>query len=49
MNDLQATGVLIFLFALRCLLPLLLTLGIGYLMNWQVERWQEQDAARQVR
>jgi hypothetical protein len=32
------------MFALRCIAPLLLTLGIGYLMNRMVDRWEAQEA-----
>ena len=45
MNALQSTVVLFILFTLRCLIPLLLTLAIGYLMNAQVTRWQAEEAA----
>lgn len=47
MNEFQAMGVMILLFALRCLLPVVLMFGIGYLMNWLVDRWQREDEARQ--
>jgi len=40
MNTSQATLTMILLFALRCLLPLVLMLGIGYAMNWMVDRWE---------
>ena len=46
MNELEATGVLILLFALRCAVPAGLMLGIGYLMNWWVDNAREQDEAR---
>lgn len=45
MNDLLATTVLILLFALRCMLPLVLTLLIGYSMNRLVTRWQAEEQA----
>lgn len=45
MSNLQATGVLIVLFALRCIVPLLVVLGIGYLMNRLVDRWEAEAAA----
>ncbi|HRQ39952.1 MAG TPA: hypothetical protein PLD25_18745 [Chloroflexota bacterium] len=46
MNEFQATGVLMILFALRCLVPAALIFGVGYLMNWLVDRWNREDAAR---
>lgn len=45
MNETQATGVMVALFGLRCLLPIVLTAGIAYLMNRQVARW-EAEASR---
>ena len=48
MEETQATAVLILMFALRCIAPLLITLAIGYLMNRLVDRWQAEDAAREV-
>lgn len=44
MNTLQSTLVLFTLFTLRCLIPLFITLAIGYLMNSQVTRWQAEEA-----
>ncbi len=46
MNEFQATGVLMILFALRCLVPAALIAGVGYLMNRLVDRWNREDAAR---
>lgn len=43
MEESQATGVLFLMFALRCIAPLLLTLGIGYLMNRLVDRWESEE------
>jgi hypothetical protein len=40
MNASQATLTMVLLFALRCLLPLALIFGIGYAMNWMVNRWE---------
>ena len=40
MNGFDATLVMIALFALRCVFPLVLTAGLGYLMNRLVERWE---------
>jgi hypothetical protein len=48
MSEIEATGVLILLFVLRCLLPALIMFGLGYLMNWLVDRWQREDAFRQA-
>jgi hypothetical protein len=45
MKEIQATGVLVALFALRCLAPLALTLAIGYLLNRQAARWEAEAAA----
>lgn len=47
MNELEATGVLVLLFALRCALPALLMFGLGYLMNWWVDRSRQQDVILQ--
>ena len=30
------------LFALRCLVPLVLMFGIGYAMNWLVDKWERE-------
>jgi hypothetical protein len=38
----QATFTMVLLFALRCVLPLVLMLGIGYAMNWLVDRWEAE-------
>ena len=43
MEETQAAGVLFLMFALRCIAPLLLTLGIGYLMNRLVDRWESEE------
>lgn len=45
MNEFQATAVMIGLFAVRCVLPIALTLGIGYAMNRWVSRAEAQEAA----
>jgi hypothetical protein len=44
MEETKATGVLFLMFALRCIAPLVLTLGIGYLMNRLVSRWEAEEA-----
>lgn len=49
MSETQAVGVMLALFALRCILPLAVTLGIAYLMNRQVARWEaaaQREAAQ---
>ena len=43
MSESEGTAVLVGLFALRCILPLAITLAFGYLMNRLVDRWQEED------
>lgn len=45
MSEYQATGVLVALFALRCVLPFALTMLVGYGMNRLVAHWERQDAA----
>ena len=47
MNESEGSAVLVALFALRCIAPLALTLGIGFLMNRLVDRWQAEDEARE--
>ena len=47
MSDSEGTAVLVVLFALRCILPLALTLAFGYLMNRLVDRWQAEDIAEE--
>lgn len=48
MNEFEATVILLLLFMLRCILPAVLMFGVGYLMNWLVDRWNREDAARQT-
>ena len=43
MNELEATAVLVALFALRCIAPLVITFTIAYLMNRLVDRWRAED------
>lgn len=49
MNEIEATAVMVGLFALRCVVPLLITIGLGRLMNRLIERWaaEEEEAQRQ--
>lgn len=46
MNEFEATGILILLFTLRCIMPALLMFGVGYLMNRLVDHWRLEDEAR---
>jgi len=48
MNGFDATLVMIALFALRCVFPLVLTAGLGYLMNRLVERWEAEEPVEQA-
>ncbi|MCA9970042.1 MAG: hypothetical protein KC425_07500 [Anaerolineales bacterium] len=48
MHDFQATLILIAMFALRCIVPLLITVAAGYLMNRLVARWEAEDAAKKT-
>ncbi|HEX6384477.1 MAG TPA: hypothetical protein VF177_07390 [Anaerolineae bacterium] len=45
MNEFQATTVFIAFFALRCVVPLLLTVAIGAAMNYLVDRWEAEEKA----
>lgn len=44
MDEFQATGIFILLFALRCVAPLVLTIAVGYAMNRLVDRWEAEEA-----
>jgi hypothetical protein len=46
MNELEATAVLVALFALRCIAPLAITFTIAYLMNRLVDKWRAEDELR---
>lgn len=48
MSEFNAALVMIALFALRCVVPLAVTLGLGYVMNRLVDRWEAEDAKRAV-
>lgn len=48
MSEFNAALVMVALFALRCIVPLALTLGLGYVMNRLVDRWDAEDAKRAV-
>lgn len=45
MGEVQATGILILMFALRCVLPLALVLLLGYFTNRLVDRWEAEATA----
>ncbi|MFW5941079.1 MAG: hypothetical protein ACOC9V_02790 [Chloroflexota bacterium] len=44
MNEFGATFFMVTLFVLRCVAPLLVTVGVGYLMNRLLDRWAAEDA-----
>jgi hypothetical protein len=44
MDELIGTGVVGLLFGLRCIVPLALTLGVAYLMNRTVDRWEREGS-----
>lgn len=44
MSDFQAAGTIVLFFALRCIAPIVITIGIGYLMNRLVARWEAEEA-----
>jgi hypothetical protein len=46
MNEFQATAVIVALFVLRCVVPFVLLMAIGYGMNRLVDRWEREDKAR---
>jgi hypothetical protein len=45
MDEFRATGIMVLLFALRCIVPLILTIGIGYALNRMADRWEKEAAA----
>ncbi len=45
MSEIEGGLVMVLLFALRCIAPLAITVGLGYLMNRLVDHWQAEDAA----
>lgn len=47
MNELQASFVMIALFALRCILPLAFTIAAVHLMNRLLARWEAAEKAPQ--
>ena len=44
MNEFQATAVIVALFALRCIVPIVLVFAIGYGMKKLVRHWENEDA-----
>lgn len=46
MSETQGALVMVLLFALRCIVPLAITIGLGYLMNRLVDRWEAEDARK---
>lgn len=44
MNEFQATSVLVVLFALRCVLPIVLVATIAYSMKRLVKHWEKETA-----
>jgi hypothetical protein len=46
MNEFQATTVIVALFALRCVVPFLLLLAIGYGMKRLAARWEREEATQ---
>ena len=42
MNEFEATGVMVLLFALRCIAPFVLLMGVGYFMNRMVDKWERE-------
>ena len=47
MNELQASIVMIGLFALRCIVPLLVVMALGHMMNRVLDRWAAEEAAQE--
>jgi hypothetical protein len=48
MNDFEATGVMVLLFALRCIAPFVLLMGVGYFMNRMVDKWEREAQEQQA-
>lgn len=46
MNEFQATAVMLALFALRCIVPVILMVAIGYAMNRLVDHWENEEQTR---
>lgn len=48
MSETQGALVMVLLFALRCIVPLAITIGLGFLMNRLVDHWEAEDARKQA-
>jgi hypothetical protein len=48
MSEFNGALVMVLLFALRCVVPLALTVGLGYAMNRLVDHWNAEDARRAI-
>ncbi|MCZ7666225.1 MAG: hypothetical protein M5U34_02770 [Chloroflexi bacterium] len=48
MNGYEATGMMVLLFALRCVAPFVLLMGIGYFMNRMVDKWERDALAEEA-
>lgn len=42
MNEFEATGAMVLLFALRCIVPFVLLMAVGYFMNRMVDKWERE-------
>ncbi|MBE2223437.1 MAG: hypothetical protein IAF02_17995 [Anaerolineae bacterium] len=49
MNEFEATGVMVLLFALRCVMPFVLLMGVGYFMNRMVDKWERDALAQEAK
>jgi hypothetical protein len=49
MNEFEATGVMVLLFVLRCVMPFVLLMGVGYFMNRMVDKWEQEAQEQQTK
>ena len=49
MNEFEATGVMVLMFALRCIAPFVLLMGVGYFMNRMVDKWEREAQEQQAK
>jgi hypothetical protein len=49
MSESNVAVVMVLLFALRCVVPLAIAIGLGYLMNRLVDHWEAEDTRKQAR
>ena len=49
MNEFEATGVMALMFALRCIAPFVLLMGVGYFMNRMVDKWERDALAQEAK